>query len=176
MSVAFDPAAAKAAKRLIQLSHDSWIEGLQQLAGADITGVHWHDFALRQYSHAAAVLVWARGLDDMCRVNAGQLPTYLPARPQSEALLGAARYACNRAVHQLINLNQPLGGVGFPLQFPFGFNNLTSFQWVPEGLLPDPQTEQGGQASIRAYYVAEFAGMDVTPGLTLLRAWFDAHV
>jgi hypothetical protein len=176
MSVAFDLVAARAAKRLIQLSHDSWTAGLQQLAGADITSPQWQDFALRQYTHAAAVLVWARGLDDMCRGNAGQLPTYLPGRPQSEALLGAARYACNRAVHQLITLNQPVGGFGFPVQFPFGFNNLTYFQWVPEGVLPDPQTEQGGQASIRAQYIAEFAGNSVTPGLDRLRAWFDGHV
>jgi hypothetical protein len=83
MGVAFDLAAAKDAKRLIQLSHDQWSVGLTRLAGADMTDPHWRDAALRQYAHAVAVLTWARGLDDMCRGNTGQLPTYLSARPNS---------------------------------------------------------------------------------------------
>ena len=176
MSVTFDLAAAQAAKRLVQFSHDGWTEGLRELVGVDITGPQWHDAALRQYGHAAAVLVWARGLDDMCCANAGQLPAYLASRPQSEALLGAARYACNRAVHQLITLNQPVGGFSYPKRYPFGFNSLTYFRWVPEGLLPDPQSEMAGQARIRAHYIAEFAGKDVKAGLDRLRSWFDTYV
>ena len=176
VSVAFDLAAAQAAKRLVQLSHDSWTAGLRELAGTDITGMQWHDAALRQYGHAAAVLVWARGLDDMCRADAGQLPAYGAARPQVEALIGAARYACNRAVHQLITLNQPVGGFSYPKRYPFGFTNLAYFQWVAEAFLPDPRTENAGQARFRAHYIAEFAGKDVKEGLDRLRSWFDTYV
>ncbi len=176
MSVNFDQAAAKAALRLIQISHDNWTAGLAALAGKDMTGADWQNLALQQYAHAVAVLTWARGLDDMCRDNPAQLPGYASARPQSEVFLGAARYACNRAVHQLITLNQPVGGFGFPMKFPFGFNNLIHFRWAPEAFLPDPQTERPNQAPLRAHYVARFAGEEVTPGLDQLRIWFEAHV
>ena len=124
------------------------------------------------------MLTLCRGLDDMCGSAKGSAPLggYVDARPQVAPLLAAARYVCNRSVHQLIRLDQTMGGITVPLQIPLRFNRFSMFRWAPEGHLPDPDTEDKGQQALRAQYCAEFAGNYVTPTLSRLRQWFESQM
>ncbi len=173
MAVQFDQDAAKGALNLLQRAHERWKATTNQLQGTKLaTQAAIREARLEAYDHAVAVLTWSRGLDDMCQA----LPSYASARMFKVDLLGAARYACNRAVHQLLMLGQPNLGIGFPLGFPLQFNSLSFFKWAPEHLLPPANTERQNQLSIRAQYIQRFAGNPMTPDLADLRVWFEAHV
>lgn len=172
MSIEYDQNAALNALHLLQIAESQWVSGLDAIRGAKITaGIHEQE--LRQYGYAINVLVLVRGLDDMCRTKAN----YNLARAPRAALLDAARYACNRVVHQLTILSQPVGAITVPLTVPFAFDKQKHFRWVPEPFLPRPQDERDDlQRQLRARYIDVLAGRDISPILGQLRQWFEEQV
>ncbi len=102
------------------------------------------------------------------------MPGYAAARGQVADLLDAARYACNRALHQLTVLPRPTGGSSFPITFPLAFNEMAGYQWAHERDLPDPTDEHDDkQRVLRATYVTIRAGRDMADALDRLRRWFE---
>lgn len=107
----YDRDAARQALILLREAHDQWTALLPRALGPgqDMRDPEWTLRTLHQ--HAASVLTWARGLDDMCDepdglsanpANGGA--SYVERKQTAEmgGMLDAAIYACNRVIHQLI--------------------------------------------------------------------------
>jgi hypothetical protein len=171
----FDPDTAGGGLWLLRDAHDHWLADVAEVSGQRAGPEHRH-LALRMHQHAASVLLWARGLDDLCDGDPDPLPSYRAARPSMAPVLAAARYAANRAVHQLLTLTRSVPGFTFPITFPLAIDKLGRFDWAPEAVLPSVSSERPGQQRLRAEYVSRMAGQPVGVTLQLLRDWFEQQL
>jgi hypothetical protein len=105
--------AARNALILLREAHDDWLMLLP--TAHDRIGDPAPERTLRTlHQHAAAVLTWVRGLNDMAVGNNG-LSGYPDTAKTPVELVDAAVYACNRAIHQLIAVGQyEVGGRRYP--------------------------------------------------------------
>jgi len=171
----YDLDTAQAGLWLLQDAHDHWLADVAEMSGQRAGPEHRH-LALRMHQHAASVLLWARGLDDLCGRDPDPLPSYRAARPSMAPVLAAARYAANRAVHQLLTLTRSVPGFAFPITFPLASDKLGRCDWAPEAVLPSVNSEWPGQQRLRAEYVSRMAGQPVGVTLQLLRDWFEQQL
>ncbi|MDQ0376639.1 hypothetical protein [Amycolatopsis thermophila] len=188
MTDPFDIPKARGTLRVLQLAHDRWTElyeGIEGLKFDDLNGQEEVAAIIR--GPAVEMMMWARGLDDLCRGmperRDGQLvptepdlPGYETARATVAGLVDGARYATNREVHQLLALMQPKGALKFPLTFPLAFDHFGGVQWLHEMQLPPAAEERRGQAPLRQAYVDHLAGRPVGPTLDGLRQWFESQL
>ena len=171
----YDLDTAQAGLWLLQDAHDHWLADVVEMSGQRAGPEHRH-LALRMHQHAASVLLWARGLDDLCGRDPDPLPSYRAARPSMAPVLAAARYAANRAVHQLHTLTRSVPGFAFPITFPLASDKLGRCDWAPEAVLPSVNSEWPGQQRLRAEYVSRMAGQPVGVTFQLLRDWFEQQL
>jgi len=80
----YDLDTAQAGLWLLQDAHDHWLADVVEMSGQRAGPEHRH-LALRMHQHAASVLLWARGLDDLCGRDPDPLPSYRAARPSMVA-------------------------------------------------------------------------------------------
>lgn len=169
----YNPTAASAAHALLQNAHDDWTARLQDLRPDDDVEGGQADLRLRLYGSAASVLLWARGLDDMCDDPGGH-PPYVAVRSGAAPLLSAARYASNHAIHQLIPLSDlDRGGWSYPKSYPLVIRAPTP-RWAPESALRPIDDDHN--AKLRSVYLNDWAGREMGPTLDALRAWFDQQL
>jgi hypothetical protein len=177
MSMSFNLNAGQRGLRLLVSAHDRWTAGVQAVTGATITAANRENRLLPLYGAAVEVLVWARSLDDM--LNLGPVmdslqAQYRAARLGQIDLIEGARYACNQAVHQLVELGTPEQGFGFPLTMPLAFDRFIQFKWATEGhLIPVGQERDQTQIRLRIKYLSHLSRQPMNATLTDLRNWFQ---
>lgn len=174
MNRSLDRAAVLDGLRLLQLAHDRWYGARREVGGRKITGSAGREIALHAHGAAVEVVTWAGALDDVCKDPSGPVPGYTAARAEIADLLDAARYARNRALHQLTVLPRPIGGISVPLVFPLVADEMAGYQWAHDRDLPSAADEHDNtQRRLRAIYIALLAGRDMADALDQLRAWFE---
>jgi hypothetical protein len=167
--------AARNALILLREAHDDWLMLLP--TAHDRIGDPAPERTLRTlHQHAAAVLTWVRGLNDMAVGNNG-LSGYPDTAKTPVELVDAAVYACNRAIHQLVAVGQyEVGGRRYPLRYSRSYAP-SGVTWVGEEALP-PASADGGKIRPRrrAAYLTRWAGKPMADGLAEIRLFMDTEI
>jgi len=172
---AWNSDSARQALLLLREAHDGWTE-LLSTAHNPASDLDPERTLRTMHQHAASVLMWARGLDDMAG-GANGLAGYPDTATAPNELVDAAVYACARAIHQLIQIGRfKPGGRAFPVVFPLTFKPA-ALMWVEEGALPPPEIDNGPiRSRRRRAYLNRWAGRPMADGLAEVRAYMDAHI
>jgi hypothetical protein len=160
---------------LLREAHDAWIT-LLPTAHNRISDPAPERTLRTLHQHAAAVLTWVRGLDDMA-VGDNGLSGYPDTVATSVELVDAAVYACNRAIHQLIAVGQyQVGGRSYPLRYSRSYAP-SGVTWVGEEALPPASADSGKiRPRRRAAYLTQWAGQPMADGLAEIRSFMDTEI
>lgn len=174
----FDWQTALTAYELLDAAVDRLVAVEDSLVTASLRGPERRAALLSTVSPVAEALMWARTLDDVCQGKEPRGGEALPGYVADRSLahpgsldLDAARYAANKVIHMVAELNRPMAVMVTPVKLPGDPDQFGRLTWARGPAVPPPRTS-GDVAQHRAY-CDRFAGLKIVPILTNLRGHFS---
>jgi hypothetical protein len=182
--MSFDVTAAHRGNEILAISLSRWFTHAGRWYVVPPSKSEQAAMTIRACAYVVEALTWVRALDEVYRgrdVSPKHAPyvAALHVRPDVEELLLAARYACNKSIHMLVQLAQfdshtptlgPLGAV------PFAGTALTArYRWAGAGSLPPDRASNASDQKQRAAYMNIMAEKGVSPALHALNDWLASY-